>query len=253
MVVVHLEGTQQPRRFIEAARSVGSKKPVIVWKTGTTEQAARVSQSHTGSITGSAAVWETALRSCGALQVTELDELTDLVKAFSCLPPMRGRNIGISTFTGGFAIIAMDACARHNMNLPRFSGQALFPLASQSPSWLHLRNPADIWPAVGSQSNYREMFATMRQSFRSILAEPGVDALLFIGGAFSRDFTAGLAQSLVGAAEEFPDKPVIGYFYGPFAIEGEGMVAASGKAAVFPSSERAIRALSRMAAYHERR
>ena len=119
-----------------------------------------------------------------------------------------------------------------------------------APKWLRVGNPVDIWPAVTSKRGLREMFAVVGDAFRTLLSQPQVHALLFIAGAFDPLFSQFIARVLLGAAEEFPDKPVTGFAYGPNGEEAGDLVSASGNAAVFPSVERAVRTLSHLAWYH---
>ncbi|MEW6033618.1 MAG: CoA-binding protein [Chloroflexota bacterium] len=249
LVVLHIEGLSRGERLLEVARHTTKKKPVLVWKTGATEQAARMAQSHTGSLAGKDAVWDAALRRSGVLRVRELDELRDLVKGFTCLPPLRGRNIGVVTFTGGYAIMALDACAHSNIGMPPLGTGARAIIAGMSPPWLHVGNPVDIWPAMSSRRDFSGMADALVTAFRAVLSEPQVHALLFIGGAFASRWTRNVCQLLIDIAAQFPSKPVTAYFYGQYATEADEVASASGRVAVFPSVERAVHTLSRLAEY----
>src|SRR6184192_3030426 len=52
-IVIYMESIGDAGAFLSAAREVALTKPIIVIKTGRTEQAARAAASYTGSLTGS--------------------------------------------------------------------------------------------------------------------------------------------------------------------------------------------------------
>lgn len=250
LITMHIEGLGRGRRFLEVASRVARQKPLLVWKTGASERGARMARSHTGTITGSDEVWGAALRRCGAWRVSDLDELRDAVKAAS-LPAMKGRNLGVISFTGAWATMALDACARGGLAAPPLGGRARDIIQGMAPPWFKAGNPVDIWPMIGSLGAYAEMSRGLRAAFRAVLSDRRVDALLFIGGAFSLPWTADMCQLLAETAAEFPDKPVAACFYGVHSDKAGEALASLGRAVVFPSVERAVRALARLAELHK--
>jgi acetyltransferase len=68
-IVMYMESVGDVRSFLSAAREVSLNKPIIVIKAGRTEAAAQAAASHTGALTGSDEVLETAFRRCGVLRV----------------------------------------------------------------------------------------------------------------------------------------------------------------------------------------
>ena len=74
-------------------REVASRKPVVIWKGGRTQDGVRAAASHTGSLAISQTIWESAVKQCGALRVTGLEEMIDTVKALVFLPPVRGKRV----------------------------------------------------------------------------------------------------------------------------------------------------------------
>ncbi|MFC1919277.1 acetate--CoA ligase family protein [Chloroflexota bacterium] len=252
LVVIHTEGIPKGRRFMDVAARATREKPVLVWKTARTDEGARAAASHTGSITGRDEVWNAALKRSGVIRVSELDELKDMARAFSILPPMRGRDIAVISFTGGFNIMTLDACARYDIRMAPLGPRTMAGLTAMAPPWLKMRNPVDIWTSMASKKTFKEMAGVLEESFRLLLSEPAVNALLFIGGTFELNLPPILADVLTRAAKEFPDKPVTSFFYGRYAMNGDDVMTAAGRAANFTSVERAVRALSHMAWYHDR-
>ena len=74
---MYVEGITQARKFMSAARGVARLKPVIVLKAGRHAAAAQAAASHTGSMAGSAAVYDAAFARAGLVRVLGLGELFD--------------------------------------------------------------------------------------------------------------------------------------------------------------------------------
>ncbi len=87
VVGVYIETVSDGRRFMAAAAKCAARKPVIVIKAGRGESGQRATLSHTGSLAGSDAVYDAALRQCGALRVESAEEMFDLCRGFVGVPP----------------------------------------------------------------------------------------------------------------------------------------------------------------------
>jgi acyl-CoA synthetase (NDP forming) len=121
-----------------------------------------------------------------------------------------------------------------------------------APAWLSVNNPVDIWISMASRRGFGEMVSVLEEAFRLLLSEPQVHGLLFIGATFEPEMPQEMARVLTNVADEFPDKPVTSFLYGQYVQGGDDAMSMSGKAANFPSVERAIRALSHLAWYYDR-
>ena len=122
-------------------------------------------------------------------------------------------------------------------------------IADLSPLWLGVGNPADIWPAM--MPSEHPVDGVLRKSMVSFLADHQVDAVLFIGGAFTKPFSLALSQLLQEMSDTFKDKPLVCHIYGDYAGEAGERLEKSGGIAVFPTPDRAVRALARLAEYSE--
>jgi len=61
VVAVYLEGAQNGPRFMEAARKVSKKKPIVLLKAGKNNAGARAVSSHTGSLAGEYTAYQAVL------------------------------------------------------------------------------------------------------------------------------------------------------------------------------------------------
>lgn len=101
VIGMYLEGVRDPHRFFESLRAASSKKPVLVWKVGQTEDAARATQAHTGTSYIQESLWNSLLIRCGAIPIESQDQMIDTVKTLSLIPSASGYNVGLYASTGG--------------------------------------------------------------------------------------------------------------------------------------------------------
>src|SRR6185295_19687942 len=64
-ILLYVEGLNEARKFMSAARAAARLKPVVVLKAGRFAEGARAAQSHTGAMAGADAVYAAAFRRAG--------------------------------------------------------------------------------------------------------------------------------------------------------------------------------------------
>ncbi|HEY3313695.1 MAG TPA: acetate--CoA ligase family protein [Bacillota bacterium] len=245
LIAMHVEGIKDGRVVYDLARRITPKKPVLALKTGRSKIGAATAGSHSGSLAGEYQVYEAAFRGAGIIQLEDVDDLDDAVKAFIHLPPLRGPRVAIVTTTGGGGIMAVDACEKYGLQLAEFTGPTLAKLAEIYPTWMPPANPLDVWPAAIGKF-YPQIFMDI---FNAAVGDPNVDAVLAIGGSFpfpSLDVTPFLKAS----AESRRDKPIVWWLYGAGAEATARSAEESRRTAVYGSPERAVRALARLYQYY---
>ncbi len=147
VVFVYLEGFKDGKRFLEVAKPLSRSKPVIVYKVGRTEVGKRATASHTGSIAGSLAVYDGALRQAGILRVQDFDEALDDLVAFSNvwfaqgIP--RGPRVGIISGPGGPGVATADMCGEIGLEVPDFSEETKKKFAAEV-FGATVSNPTDV-------------------------------------------------------------------------------------------------------------
>jgi len=241
VIALHVEGMPDAREFLRVLERVARKKPVVTLKTGRSERVAEAVQSHTGALTGSDAVWDLALRRAGATRVEDIEEMSDTLRAFLRLNPPLGTGVGITTYTGGFGIIAADACARSGLDLVRFTDRTMDGLRELSPEWLGVGNPVDIWAGVSIMGHTRKAMETA--ALRLVMNDPNVHAAMAVIGAFDPHMGEEHVEMIEEMARDHPEKPFVYFMYGPEFQAVRETVEATGTTLAFPTPERAFRAL----------
>ncbi len=144
VIGLYMEGVKEGKRFIEVARRVVRKKPIIAIKAGTTDAGIRAVSSHTGSLAGSDTAFSAAFRKAGIIRVNTLEELFNLVLAFGSQPVPKGNKVLIVTNGGGPGILAADACEKMGLELPLLEHEIREELRKLMPPHASLNNPLDV-------------------------------------------------------------------------------------------------------------
>ncbi|MEM3519208.1 MAG: CoA-binding protein [Candidatus Hadarchaeales archaeon] len=152
VIALYIEGTRDGRKFLEIARRVSGRKPIVVLKGGKTEKGAEAARSHTRSLAGLDRVFDAAFRKAGVLRVEGVEELYDACKAFVTLPLPKGPNVAIVTSSGGCGILATDACEELGLNVVSLEEALAEKLKKSLPPECIIKNPLDLTGSATSQS-----------------------------------------------------------------------------------------------------
>jgi len=118
IIIVYIEGVREGKRFFQALRKATQTKPVIVFKGGRFEAGIQAAFSHTRSLAGSVAVWDSLLKQAGAIQAYTIDECIDIALAFRFMNPPGGRRVAVIGGGGGASVQAADECSSAGLIMP---------------------------------------------------------------------------------------------------------------------------------------
>lgn len=173
LILGYIEGFDDGRRFMEAAREAVVDKPVIVLRAGTSEFGKRAAASHTGALAGSAKVFEAVVRQSGIIATYDPDEFLDLAFSLSYLPLPRGKRVAVVTMGGGWGVISADEVARSDLRLAELPEDVIEELnALLPPFWSH-GNPVDL---VGTTQE-----GIAEQAVEAVAHSEAVDAVIVLG------------------------------------------------------------------------
>jgi acyl-CoA synthetase (NDP forming) len=259
IIGAYLEGTKNGHRLFSSIKAVAMSKPVVVWKAGRTDVGAAAAASHTGSLASSAQIWSAALRQCGAIEVRDVEELTDTLLIFQQLAPLKVKGHGIAVIGGladgggGISVSASDACAELGLKIPPLSpetGNKLTKLLGRVGSIL--RNPVDV-----SQSGSNR--DVIKEATRLILADSSIDLVIvqIDAGILLKYFPWELIEPIFNVFIEIKSeqqKPIVvvsppGAFE-PQRIEMEKQLTHA-SIPVFPTMKRAAQAIANLSQYFQ--
>ncbi|UCH43588.1 MAG: hypothetical protein JSW16_03335, partial [Dehalococcoidales bacterium] len=130
IIGMYLEGVKDGKWFFQVLKDITAHKPVVIWKGGRTEDGGRAISSHTGSLAVPQAIWESAVRQCGAIPVASMEELIDTLKALLFIPSIRGNRVGITGGSGGQSVAIADVFAEAGLSVPNLTQESYDELAS---------------------------------------------------------------------------------------------------------------------------
>jgi acyl-CoA synthetase (NDP forming) len=242
VIGLYIESVADGREFMQALRACTAHKPVVAIKAGRTQSGRRATLSHTGSLAGADAVYDAALRQCGAIRVHTIEDMFDLCKAFAYLPPLQGRRVGIVTNSGGPGVLAADRAEEVGLDVAEPSPELKQILSGFLPAHCALKNPIDL-TVEGTEDGYRRTLLAVLQE---------VDVTLSLNVATPYIDSVPLARGTCDAAAQ-SGKPIAAAFL-PTQIVSKGIAHLQKRSIPnFATGERAVAALARMADYEESR
>ncbi len=124
VIATFTETVREPERYVAALdRAADAGKPVVVIKVGRTERTQRAITSHTGGLAGSSRVFSELLRAHRAIEVSDLDEMTEVLAVCQGKRWPRGRRISVVTGSGGLSELILDNATATGLDLPPLSAE----------------------------------------------------------------------------------------------------------------------------------
>ncbi|MFB0543670.1 MAG: acetate--CoA ligase family protein, partial [Candidatus Bathyarchaeia archaeon] len=240
VILLYVESIEEGERFVQVARGVTRKKPLIVLKGGTSSAGARAAGSHTGAMVGSFTAYQTAFRQSGVIMTNSVEELFGYAIAFSTQPLPLGDTVAIVTNAGGPGILATDMCENLGVRLAHFSEETLRRLGEKLPPSSSVSNPVDI---LGDA-----MADRYRMAMEEVFGDPSVNSLLLILTPQAMTESLETAKIIVELSQR-GYKPILAVFMGGESVEEASKYLIDEGVPCFDFPEKAVRALSALIQY----
>ena len=146
---LHLEGLKNVPGFARAAyKALQQGTPVIALKTGVSQIGAELALSHTSSLSGSDALYDSLFQRLGVIRVSGPVSFVETLKAAACgRLPADGELIALAC-SGGDAGLIADYAERNRLQLPKLAQGQVAALAEVLPGYANLVNPLDFTTAI---------------------------------------------------------------------------------------------------------
>lgn len=151
VIMMYLESVVDGRRFMELAKNITPKKPIIVLKAGKTQEGSQAVTSHTGAMAGSAVAYSTAFKQAGIIEARDLHDFFNLAEGLSQQPLPQGNNVGIVTNAGGPGILVTDLLDKHGLKIAGLTSQTSKKLKKILPPQASTHNPVDVLGDANAQ------------------------------------------------------------------------------------------------------
>ena len=213
IIAIYIEGVREGRRFRSALENACARKPVVVYKGGTTEAGLRTAMSHTASMTSSVKAFQALCRQANAIQVSDVQEMIDVLVALSFARPYpAGRGIAVVGVGGGPSVEAGDRMEAVGLELSALSPGVQSQLRNILPNDGGIfTNPLDATNLIYPDVIYNTL--------KVIGASPGIDMIMYHmgfhpvtrwgGGIFSSDFFLRPASEALHKSHTEINKPVL--------------------------------------------
>ncbi|ASR37495.1 CoA-binding protein [Prauserella marina] len=214
-VAMHLEDLKDGRAFVETAKRMTKKKPVVVLKAGRTALGARAASSHTGALAGDDKVYDDILRQAGVVRAPGLNEMLEYARGLPLLPTPQGENVVIITGAGGSGVLLSDACVEAGLSLMDIPPDLDESFRRYIPPFGAAGNPIDI---TGGEPP-----STYEATIRLGLEDPRIHALIL--GYWHTIVTPPMvfaeltARVVEEARQRGIDKPVVASLAGDTEVE----------------------------------
>ncbi len=209
-IILYTEGFSNPKEFMDVAKVVARKKPILAMKAGRTEEGAKAAASHTGSLAGVDIATELIFEKTGMLTFNNEEEMCQTAMAFATQPYPKGNRVGIITNTGGPAVIATDELVSKGLQIPALSERAKNILKTTMLPEASINNPIDV-VATGGGKHFRSALDVL-------MDEEGIDAVYinFVTAPFTD--TDEVARQIV-EVNKMKKKPIVCNFMTNMSME----------------------------------
>ena len=146
VIAMYLEDVRDGERFKTTLTKVTREKPVIVIKSGRTQEGGQAAVSHTGGMIGDDNVYSALFKQCGAIRADDYSEFLTLLKIFSYKKLPLSSSILVLSNAGGAGVMLTDKIIGNQLSLKTIS-QALKDEISGSLEGIKkitVHNPIDL-------------------------------------------------------------------------------------------------------------
>jgi len=233
VIAAYIEGLRNGRRFVETAKRVSVRKPILAIKSGYSSEGMRATLSHTGAMAGSDKVYDGAFRQSGIIRAEDIEDLFDMAKVLSMQPPSSGDRTVVVTNSGGPGVMMVDALAKLGLEVPEPSTEVKDKL-SFLPEICSRKNPIDV-TAQGDPEQYNKVLQIAQDSddFDTLIA-------LFVPPAYVKSESV---SEVVLEVSRAGSKPIVAcWMSGDLVTEGVNILE-SGGVPNFPTPARTAKAV----------
>jgi acyl-CoA synthetase (NDP forming) len=234
VIALYCEQIRRPPEFLAACRRArAAGKPVVLMQPGRGAKARKAARSHTGALVGDFGMIQTQVEDAGAVVVSTMDEMMDLIAILVRYPTPPTKGPGILTASGAYVALTNDFAEELGLDLPELDPATLKKVSEVLPAYGNYGNPLDVTAGFTP-----DMLPT---AARALLDDPNL-GMLFISfpinyATVAKAFNEGMAGS--------PKPKVLVALGDTFALAPDVAQALTESPAVLSrSSDRMLRAIA---------
>ena len=143
IIGLYIEELKRGKRFLELAREITPKKPIIAIYVGGSEAGNRALQSHTGALAGDSRIFDAVFKEAGIIRTDYAQEFLDIALILSRRTLPKGNRLGIITNSGGPGVMVANNAEKHGLVVPELSEGLQEELKEILPATASFKNPID--------------------------------------------------------------------------------------------------------------
>jgi len=249
VICLYLESITGGRELIKAASEID--KPVIIFKSNTTNAGNKAAMSHTAAISNDEDIIDAAFERAGILRIEEFYDFISAAKAFE-LPPMMGNRIMVMSPAGGFTVLMADLCEKAGFEFAD-PGEEFYKEIAEftNAGVIQLSNPLDLGDIYDP--------ASTASVINLVLHNENVDGAVYVtqnpqmprnDDVFNKMFKTDISKEVTGAIRS-SGKPMAACLYGPSRTINR--VKKNVNVPIFNSPESMIRIMKLQQSYYAKR
>lgn len=152
VILIYMEGIKDGLKFL----TTKIKKPTVILKVGRSSRGAKAAASHTGSLSGSDAIYDGVFKQLGMLRASTFTEAFSWARALS-QPLPTGDDTVIITNGGGIGVATTDECETHNIKILDDPEWLEEKFRKTMPDYGSTKNPIDVTGGAGVEGYRKAM------------------------------------------------------------------------------------------------
>jgi acetate---CoA ligase (ADP-forming) len=234
VIAIYCEQIRRPAEFLAACRRArAAGKPIVLMQAGRGAKARKAAQSHTGALIGDWGTMRTQAEDAGAIVVSTMDEMMDLVQILVRYPTPPTKGPGILTASGAYVGLTNDFAEEIGLDIPELEPATLRKVGEVLPAYGNYGNPLDVTAGFSPDS--------LPTAVKTLIDDPNV-GMLFISFPISYP---GVVQAFNKGMADSPKPKVLVALGDTWQLTPDVMQAVNESPAVFSrSSDRMLRAIA---------
>jgi len=165
VIALFSETVHEPERFVAALdKAADAGKPVVVLKVGKSARTRSAITTHTGGLAGESRVLSEVLRAHRAIEVDDLDEMTEVLAICQGSRRSQGRRHAVVTASGGQAELILDLAEDVGIHLDPLPADLRTEIEEVVGPLMGDGNPVDAWGHGEYDINFPHTFDALGRS-----------------------------------------------------------------------------------------
>lgn len=149
---LHVEGLPDVAAFARAAALARRRKvPIVVLKTGRSEQGAKVAMSHTSSLAGADTLYDALFERYGVARMKSVSAFAETLKFLHNGGPITDSRLVSLSCSGGEAALVADMALEKRVSFPPFNAETKPRVAATLNEYVAIDNPLDYHTFIWGQ------------------------------------------------------------------------------------------------------